>query len=70
MPSKLTYTGTTGPAKTLTATVFNDVKQLEFDPEHGTLRVKYGSKTRHLDLVARSTITITISSGVITATVS
>ena len=70
MASKLTYTGTTGPAKTLTATVLNNLKQLTFDSEHGTLIAKAGNRTHHLDLVARSTITITISAGVITATVS
>jgi FAD/FMN-containing dehydrogenase len=70
MSSKLTYTGVTGPAKALTSTVFNDLKQLTFDPEHGTIKVKAGTKTHDLDLKARSTSTITISSGVITATVS
>jgi hypothetical protein len=68
--STLTYTGTTGPSKTLTATKFKDVKQLLFDPEHGIIKVKDGNITKELDLAARSTITITISSGVITATVS
>lgn len=71
MSSTLTYTGLTGPASALTATVYKDVRNLTFDPEHGILKVTYGSgKVADLDLQARSTITITISSGVITATVS
>lgn len=71
MGSTLTYTGTTGPAKTVTSQVFREVKGLEFNPESGILSVRYESnKMKHLDLLARSTITITISAGVITATVS
>jgi|WetSurSiteA1Bulk_404760.scaffolds.fasta_scaffold436315_1 hypothetical protein len=71
MASLLTYTGLTGPAKTLTAAKFTNLRNLLFDPEHGTIKVTHGSgKVTDLDLQARSTITITISSGVITATVS
>lgn len=71
MGSKLTYTGVVGPGQALTAAVFNDVKELSLIPESGILKVRYGSnEVKDLDLQARSTITITIASGVITATVS
>ncbi len=72
MASQLTYTGATGPAKTLTSTVFSDVKSLKFDAEHGIVTVEHGSpkQTAHLDLTALSSATVTLSSGVVTATLS
>jgi hypothetical protein len=70
MPSKLTYTGVTGPGVDQNAVVYNDIKQLCLDPEHGTMKIKAGNDTFDVDLSARTTITITISAGVITATIS
>lgn len=70
--SKLTYTGTNGPGGTMTSAVMNNVTELNFDAKSGILRVAYDNGARHadVDLVGRSTITITISAGVLTATVS
>lgn len=70
--SKLTYTGTNGPGVTVTAAVMNNVTELNFDARSGILRVTYDGGSKHFDadLYGRSTITITISAGVLTATVS
>lgn len=72
MTGTLTYTGKSGPGLTLTATVFPDVTDLDYQFDKGVVRVTYGtpSKITYLDLTAEVTITMTIASGVVTSTIS
>lgn len=66
MTGTLTYTGVIGPAQALTTEVFTDVTDLDFDFNHETLRVTYGtpSKIAYLDLKGSATTTFTIVTGV------
>ena len=66
MTGTLTYTGVTGPAQALTATVFSNVQRLEFDVAKEVLHVVYDQpeKTAHLDIRASATMTATLVAGV------
>jgi hypothetical protein len=66
MTGTLTYTGVTGPAEALTAQVFSDVTDLDFNFAKETLRVTYGtpSKIAYLDLKGSATTSFTIVTGV------
>jgi hypothetical protein len=73
MASKITVTGTLGPAKTVTAKIFNDVTAIEFMIARGILRVYYAIPTVvfvDFDLSLVATVTYTIATGNATVTVS
>lgn len=61
MPDQLTATGTTGPGKALTATVFTPLFKLGLDCENNVLEVVYGvpRKTQYLEYGTLITVTVT-----------
>lgn len=64
MPDKVTVTGTTGPAITSTAQVFNNLNQLNFDFAGKTVTIfATGQGPVVYDLYATDTVTVTISAG-------
>ena len=65
--------GTAGAGLAVTATVFNDVSNIEFDLRAAVLRVTYGTpdKTANLDFSLMATASFTLVTGVsVVATVS
>jgi hypothetical protein len=71
MPNKITVTGSIGPGNTLTAQVFNNVTDLDFDLAEQDLKiVSDGGKTTHVDLYTIATVTYTIAAHVATVTIS
>ena len=75
MTGTLTYTGTTGAGQALTAAVFNNVSDVDYQLDKGVLKVTYqnsGEPSRiiYLDLSASVTITMTIAGSAVTVTVS
>ncbi len=72
MPNTATVTGKTGPALTVTSLVLDNVKDIDFDFVHQVVRILWGltpPKWFELDYVSTVTITLTVASGVTTATI-
>lgn len=59
----VTFTGKTGPAKSLTATVFSNVESIELNIKDGRLTLKQSSPDRfvNLELTSIATLTDTIT---------
>ena len=66
-----TVTGVTGPAKSLTATVFNSVRRLDFKISDTILSItKSDGEVVDIELTAIATVTYSISGTVATVTIS
>lgn len=65
MPSaQLTFTGKTGPDRTLTAQVYTGVKNLYLDFDRSVVQLTDGNgDIQELDLAGRTVLTDTISGG-------
>lgn len=70
MGSTATVTGKTGPGLTLTAGVFSNVTDIQFQIPDNTLRLVCDQGIVYISLTGSNTITLTASSGVYTLTVS
>lgn len=69
MGSTATVTGKTGPGLTLTAGVFNNVTDIQFQIPDNTLRLVCDQGIVYISLTGSNTITLTASSGVYTLTI-
>lgn len=72
MPSTVTFTGQLGPGLTITAKVFSNVTDVDFQIDRGVLQITHGipQQITHLELSNTATVTDTISSGNHTFTIS
>lgn len=71
MPSTATITSKTGPALTVTSLVLNNVTQILFrTAPKDVLEITCSEGIKEFDIAASTTVTATISSGVIAITVS
>jgi hypothetical protein len=75
MPINATVTGQTGPARQLTAAVFNGLTGMLVLPDRKVLQLFQGGDTnsppmKEIDLSAATTFTVTISGSLYTVTVS
>jgi hypothetical protein len=70
MASTATVTGKTGAGNTLTAGVFSNVTDIDFQIPDNTLRLVSSAGISYISLTGSNTITLTASSGVYTLTVS
>jgi len=74
MASTATVTGVVGPARAVTAQVFNNVKFFSVDTITKILELVYdngsGEQRLQIDIGAQTTITCTVSSGSYTLTIS
>ena len=71
MPSTATVTGYVGAGLAITSSVFTNVTALNFSPAPSKeVAIVSDFGTSHIDISAATSITITFSSGVITATIS
>ncbi len=72
--NNVTITGKVGPGITITAQLFNNVTNLEFDYVAGTIWISYNDnetiKRVSVQLTGTTTVTYTISSGIATVTIS
>lgn len=64
--STLTFTGQLGPGNSVTAYVFSDVTEANFNFANGTLQITHGTpkRTQTLELSNIATLTDTITAGV------
>lgn len=71
-PATVVITSTTGPGQAVTAQSFTDVNSLEFDYLHNIIKVNRSGSggTQIYDYSAMATVTVSISSGVTTVTIS
>ena len=71
MPSTATVTGKTGPNMQITSLALPDVSEIVIDLNHKVIRFDDSVKgTTEYDLVAATTLTVTLSSGNATVTLS
>jgi len=71
MTGNITVTGVTGPAKTMTATVFNNADRLDIQFDKAVLFItKEDGKVVPVDLSSIATVTVTIATGVATIAIS
>lgn len=65
-----TVTGITGPASTMTAVVFSDVRSFNVDCLNNVLSITHGSgQVKNVDISADATLTWTVSGNKYTLTV-
>lgn len=70
-PAKVTYTGSTGPGIAVTATVINNVIDIEYDFVKNTVKVTTSDGViNYYDYSATTTVTHTISGGLTTIVIS
>jgi hypothetical protein len=69
MASTATVTGKTGAGNTLTAGVFSNVTDIDFQIPDNTLRLVSSAGISYISLSGSNTITLTASGGVYTLTV-
>jgi len=70
--ANLTLTGKTGPAQTVTAGSFPDVKEIKFDVARNVISVKYGAAPERIfdfDYAVTAIVTYVIAAGVATITI-
>ncbi len=71
MPNKITVTAASGPAVTSTATVINNVTNLNFNVAGGVLSITHDADiVTDYDLYGIATVTYTVASHLATVTVS
>lgn len=73
MPNTATVTGKTSAGSTVTALVLDNVTNIKFDFDHQVVTFSYGlnpPRKFELDYATTVTVTLTIASGVTTATLS
>jgi len=65
MPHQLTVTGKTGPDRTVTAQVLQNVTQVLFNPDLKQVRVRTSESgnIKDFDITAATTITVSVSAG-------
>ena len=71
-PATVTITSTTGPGQAVTAAVFTDVNSIEFDYLHNVIKVNRAGagSTQVYDYSAMATVTVSISAGKTSVTIS
>lgn len=70
MPSTATITGKIGPGDALTAFVFTPLHSFSLDCDTGILQVNANGRITDVDVSAQTTLTLTVSAGVYTLTIS
>lgn len=68
--NKVTLTGSAGPGLTVTSLVVNNINEVIFDLVAKVLRYREDSVNHDMDLTAATTVTVTISGGAWSFTVS